>query len=157
ITNVEYTEFVKHGIEDKPVQEGSPYSSFPANTNILFGDLAAIKNAVSVCPIPGKLINLKTKINCYTSSGMVEKFAGRLESTMQNIADFIVDKMPRKLSTAEFDKLRTFITYNERGKTISVTKQSYVPEKSLCDTPEGCFYDLMKNYRDLLINHCKMS
>ncbi|HEV8051911.1 MAG TPA: hypothetical protein VGP47_05405, partial [Parachlamydiaceae bacterium] len=157
ITNIEYTEFIKHGIADAPDHQGSPYSRFPANTNILFGDLAAIRQALSVCSIPGMLINLKNKSVCYSKAGPVEKLAGRLESTMQNIADFMVDKSPKKLLKKEIDGLRTFLTYNERRKTISVTKQSFVSGKSLTDTPEGCFYDLTKNYRDLLINYCRMN
>lgn len=157
ITNIEYTEFVKHGIADAPENEGSPYSRFPANTNILFGDLAAIKDALNVCSIPGMLINLKNKVACYGKEGAVQKHAGRLESTMQNIADFMVDTTKKKLSAGEAYKLRTYLTYNERRKTISVTKQSFVHGNALTDTPEGCFYDLLKNYRDLLINYCHMN
>ena len=157
ITNIEYTEFIKHGIADAPEHEGSPYSRFPANTNILFGDLAAIKDALNVCAIPGMLINLKNKASCYSKDGLVEKFAGRLESTMQNIADFMVDKSKEKLPAEDADKLRTFLTFNERRKTISVTKKSFVSGDPLTDTPEGCFYDLLKNYRDLLINYCRMN
>lgn len=157
ITNIEYTEFKQCGIKDSPVEPGSPYSRFPANTNILFGDLHAIKKAVGVCSIPGMLINMKSRVACHSPNGPVEKFAGRLESTMQNIADFMTDKSPKKLSDAEVRELKTFLTYNERRKTISVTKQSYDPGKSLVDTPEGCFYDLMKNYRDVLINYCRMN
>lgn len=157
ITNVEYTEFKQCGIEDGPETVGSPYSRFPANTNILFGDLEAIRKAVDVCAIPGMLINLKNRVGCYTSQGVVQKFAGRLESTMQNIADYMADKSPKNFSKDELFELRTFLTYNKRRKTLSVTKQSYIPEKSLNGTPEGCFYDLQQNYRDLLINYCQMT
>lgn len=157
ITNIEYTEFKQWGIEDAPEEPGSPYSRFPANTNILFGDLAAIKKAVDSCPIPGMLINLKSRIACYGLNGSVEKFGGRLESTMQNIADFIVDSSSKRLLSEEKQHLRTFLTYNSRRKTISVAKQSYQPGKSLTDTPEKCFYDLLMNYRDLLINYCRMN
>lgn len=156
ITNIEYTEFQRCAIEDIPKQHGSPYSRFPANTNILFGDLAAIRKSLDICSIPGMLINLKSRVECYSPKGSVEKFAGRLESTMQNIADCMIDRSPRKLLPQELSGLRTFLTYNERRKTISVTKQSYIPGKSLTDTPEGCFFDLQKNYRDLLVNFCHM-
>jgi len=156
ITNVEYTEFEKFGIADAPVQQGSPYSHFPSNTNILFADLKAIREAVKVCPIPGKLINMKTKVSCYQSSGMVEKQAGRLESIMQNIADHIVDHCPKRLGPGEHNDLRTFLTFNKRSKTLSVAKQAYESGKSIVGTPEGCFYELMENYRDLLVNYCRM-
>lgn len=157
ITNVEYTEFKKHGIEDSPVEKGSPYSRFPANTNILFGDLSAIKKAISVCAIPGMLINMKTRVSCHTEHGPVEKFAGRLESTMQNIADVMVDRRPKKLAAEDGMDLRTFLTYNKRRKTISVTKQAYEEGRPMHGTPEGCFYDLLDNYRDLLVNACQMT
>lgn len=157
ITNIEYTEFEQCGIEDAPEEPGSSFSRFPANTNILFGDLTAIKKAVDICPIPGMLINLKNQITCYSSKGSEEKIGGRLESTMQNIADFMVDGSSKRLQNEELQNLRTFLTYNLRRKTISVTKQSYNPENSLTDTPERCFYDLLMNYRDLLINHCQMN
>lgn len=157
ITNIEYTGFKQCGVEDVPVVSGSPYSRFPANTNILFGDLRAIRKAIAICSIPGMLINMKSRVSCYSPNGHVEKFAGRLESTMQNVADYIVDRNLQKLSKEECSGLKTFLTYNDRRKTISVTKQSYVEGESLNDTPEGCFYDLLKNYRDLLINYCQMN
>lgn len=157
ITNVEYTEFKKHNIEDAPVEKESSYSRFPANTNILFGDLSAIRQALTVCAIPGILINMKNRVACDSSSGPIEKVAGRLESTMQNIADVMVDKSTKKLSPEECKDLRTFLTYNDRRKTISVTKQAYEEGKPLQGTPEACFYDLLHNYRDLLVNHCHMT
>lgn len=157
ITNIEYTEFKQFGIEDVPEKSDSPFSCFPANTNILFADLAAIAKTARMCSIPGILINLKSRVACYTSGGLVEKLAGRLESTMQNIADYMTDRSPKKLTEKDTQNLRTFLTYNERRKTISVAKQSYSEEKPLSDTPEGCFYDLIKNYRDLLINYCLMN
>lgn len=156
ITNIEYTDFKQYGIEDAAERPGSPYSRFPANTNILFGDLAAIKNALTVCPIPGMIINLKSNIACY-ENGPKEKMGGRLESTMQNIADFIVDHSSEKLLDENMQDLRTYLTYNTRMKTISVAKQAYEEQKPWNDTPEKCFYDLMNNYRDLLINYCQMN
>jgi hypothetical protein len=77
-----------------------------------------------------------------------EREAARLESTMQNIADYFVD-----LSE---NVLQTFLTYNLRRKTISTTKREYVPEGSLLETPEGCFYDLMYNAYDLLAHFCQI-
>lgn len=91
---------------------------------------------------------------CYPDGS--EKIGGRLESTMQNIADFIIDKRSKKIVNEEKQQLRTYLTYNTRRKTISVTKQAYEQGKAWNDTPEKCFYDLLANYRDLLINHCRM-
>ncbi len=50
LTNVEYCDFKKWGIEDKPAEEGSDYSLFPSNTNILFADLHAIEQAIEHLP-----------------------------------------------------------------------------------------------------------
>lgn len=41
VTNVEYTEFEKQGIDDVPAAPGSQYSCFPANTNVLYVGLKA--------------------------------------------------------------------------------------------------------------------
>lgn len=155
LTNIEYTEFEQRGITDMPAEPESRYSAFPSNTNILFADLHAVEMAAEACPVPGLLINMKTKTSCLDAHGYLHSIeAGRLESTMQNIADFIVDKVSDRLE--HFDGLSAFITFNERRKTISVTKSSYVSGQSLHGTPEGCFYDLLQNHADLLRNHCGM-
>lgn len=155
ITNVEYTEFVKNGIEDVPEEKDGCYSCYPANTNILFADLKEIKKAVEKCFIPGMLCNLKSKAPYIDSKGnKTEIEAGRLESTMQNIADYITDSFPEPIRPGEQRALRTFLTYNKRRKTISVTKKSYVEGEDAKDTPEWCFYELLENQHDLLKNYC---
>lgn len=154
ITNVEYTEFQHRGIKDVPIKEGSPFSRYPANTNILYVDLDTVRKASILNPVPGKLINMKSSLKCYTPYGEVEKKAGRLESTMQNIADEIVDHFDHPLSKNERGLLSSFLLYNKREKTIGVTKEAYVPGQSNGDTPEHCFYELMMNYHDLLKNYC---
>lgn len=157
ITNIEYTEFEQRGISDAPVKPGSPYSHFPANTNILFVNLKALVPVLEHCQIPGLLINMKSKSECYDGPGnTVERQVVRLESTMQNIADYIVDHSSKRLSKGQRHNLRTFLTYNERRKTISVVKQAYQPGSSLIGTPEGCFFDLMQNYHELLSKFCGM-
>lgn len=157
ITNIEYTDFSRYGIVDAAVEKGSAYSQFPANTNILYVNLKAIQEAAARLPLPGMLINLKSTINCYLGNGHYSKLpAARLESTMQNIADVMVDHFPKKLKKCDQNKLKTFLTYNARQKTISVTKHSYAANKPFDGSPEGCFYVLMQNYRDLLQNYCGM-
>lgn len=157
ITNIEYTEFEQRNVKDLPEVPGSPYSVFPANTNILCVDLLAIKKAVKTCPIPGMLINMKSKVSHVNAEGYAEEvLAGRLESTMQNIADYIVDCYPKRLENITSENLKTFVTYNDRRKTISVTKKSYIRNESLAETPEGCFYDLLQNNGELLSQYCKM-
>ena len=100
---------------------------------------------------------MKTKFSCLDAQGQLHKIeGGRLETTMQNIADYIVDKTSQQLAPEKFDQLKTFIMFNERRKTISVTKASYQPGQSPFGTPEGCFYELMQNQEELLVQNCKM-
>lgn len=142
ISNLEYTDFEKHGIQDYPENKGSLYSFYPSNTNLLFADIEAIQKAMQRCRIPGLLINLRSH-----ETGQ----AGRLESTMQNIADYIETCFDQPLSKEELEeKLDTFVLYNKRDETISVTKNAYIEGKSFYETPESAFYDILKNNLNLL-------
>ncbi len=146
LTNVEYCDFPKFGIEDLPLKEGEPYSRFSSNTNILFADLKAIRQAIDACPFPGLLINLK-KTSYVTEGGeRKEEPIARLESTMQNIADVFVEEKKEGQKTE-----KTFVTYNWRHKTISTAKKAYIPGGSLLETPENCFYELLGAHRELLL------
>lgn len=157
ISNIEYTEFEQYGLQDTPESPGNPYSRFPSNTNILFADLKKIKSIVNDHPIPGLLINMKTTVSVPNAQGVMEHVAiGRLESTMQNISDFIVDRFPQRPEEIRPMDLSTYITFNERRKTVSVTKKEYVGGESLLETPEGCFYELLQNHYDLFTNYCRM-
>lgn len=157
ISNIEYTDFLQKGIKDIPESPGDPHSIFPANTNILFADLKASQKALEKCPIPGMLINMKNKVVCLNENGDKEEIkAGRLESLMQNLADGIIDHFPEQLQNDQADRLRTFVTYNDRHKTISVTKKAYISGQPIMETPEGCFYQLQKNYYELFTNFCHM-
>lgn len=149
ISNLEYTDFAQLGVEDVPEKPGSSYSQYPANTNILFADLQTLEKAAKRCPMPGMLINLKNGNSKHIK-------AGRLESTMQNISDHFVSKFPKKLREGQYDQLSTYLIYNERRKTISVTKRSYEAGKPMIETPEGCFYEMLQNNYDLLQQYCKM-
>lgn len=178
LTNVEYCDFKKWGIEDKPAEEGSCYSFFPSNTNILFADIAAIEEAIGHCPIPGMIVNLKkmhllypnnlknqeldkeampSKTDSSNDLRAEDREAARLESTMQNIADCLIDRYAEESNPTSTDlhqSLKTFLTYNLRRKTISTTKRSFVPGQSLLETPEGCFYDMLQNAHELLTQYC---
>lgn len=157
ITNIEYTDFTQKGIEDIPAAPGSPYSAFPANTNILFADLAAVQKAMERCPVPGTLLNMKSEVNCLSEEGHAHQIhAGRLESTMQNIADEIINFFPRPITPSEQAQLKTYVTYNHRHRTISVTKKSFSAGQSPLETPESCFYDLQRNAHELLRRYCLM-
>lgn len=136
LTNIEYCDFKRLGIEDKPQDADSSYSCLPSNTNILFADIQKIKEAVTKCPIPGMIVNFKT---------IQERQVARLESTMQNIADYFQDAKP--------EELQSFLTYNVRHKTISTIKKAW-DGQTLLETPEGCFYDLLQNAHGLLTHTC---
>jgi len=204
LTNIEYCDFAKFGIEDKPLDPGKPYeeiaklqfgaksallspdsdspqlaygqpdvstcgereptpkssnlareasfaipsySRFTSNTNILFVDLDAVSRAVESYPFPGLLMNLRQGIVADESGSQREVSLARLESTMQNIADAFCEP---KSDARPLKTEKTFATYNFRHKTISVAKKAYVPGKSLLETPERCFYDLLSANRELL-------
>lgn len=150
LTNIEYTNFFKQEKND------SSFSKFPSNTNILFCNLKAIEKALSICSIPGLLINLKNQVPFLNEEGIHSEISGgRLESTMQNIADVMIDEFPNKLTDDECkEQLQTFIVYSPREKIISTTKKFYKPNNSLDGTPEQAFYDLLKTHLALLKNDC---
>jgi UTP---glucose-1-phosphate uridylyltransferase len=154
LTNIEYCDFKKFGIVDQPEKPGSPYSKFSSNTNILFVDLEAVLGAVSRCPIPGILVNLKKLIYKTNCGQKKEDEVARLESTMQNIADFFEETFDRPLEDRQ--QLKTYLTYNHRRKTISAAKREFTLGSSLLETPEGCFLDILRNNRELLVDKCHM-
>jgi hypothetical protein len=100
---------------------------------------------------------MKSKFRSLQESGLYrEVLGGRLESTMQNIADVIVDTLQDKVSSNENLSLKTFLTYNLRRKTISVTKCSYDGGTTINGTPPGCFHEKLQNHFELLTGLCKM-
>lgn len=152
VTNIEYTEFAQRGIGEVPAHSGSCYSIYPTNTNILFANIEAIRDVLKTCPIPGQLINMKSKVPYLDPDGNIDQvIGGRLESTMQNIADYMIDHFSQRLDKKEYKTaLHTFILYNSRSKTISTTKKSYKKGDSPISTPEQAFYDLLSNNYALL-------
>lgn len=107
-TNIEYTEFERLGISDQAVDGTSRRSVFPANTNVLYVGLQAaqgvVEGAVSTGSseklMPGLIFNLKKKVSYrdpLAAPGAPEQklHAGRMECTMQNIADFMTDRWVR--------------------------------------------------------------
>lgn len=150
LTNVEYTEFQERGIADVPSEAGGTCSAYPSNTNILFANLRAVRKALQKLPFPGLLINMKTKTPSLQKDGtLVDIEAGRLETTMQNIADAMGQAFDHEADVGELMNLPTYITYNKRSKTISVAKTAHLPGKSLSGTPEGCYHDLQKEHEAL--------
>ena len=148
LTNVEYCDFKKFGIEDKPKNLGNPHSLFPSNTNILFVDIKAVRKAVEKLPFPGLLVNFREGTHYHPNKGTRKEKIARLETAMQNIAD--------AFDVPFGDNLPSYVTYNERRKTISTTKQKTTANNQLLETPEGCFYDFMQNAQELLSQYCSV-
>lgn len=156
LTNVEYCDFKKYQITDEPVNAAESFSSFSSNTNLLFVDLQAIEKAVEALPIPGMLVNLK-KMQVYDQGEFKEEEVVRLESTMQNIADAFLQSNDDPLYLpSHAHQLNSYLTFNQRPKTISALKREFTFGSTLTETPEGCYLDMLHNSRDLLVNYCKM-
>jgi hypothetical protein len=131
ISNLEYTEF------EKKRSHNISRENFPANTNILFAGIEAMKKAVSNLPLPGMIVNTKLEVPTWRAGEFLHMPGARLELTMQNIADAVAAK-------------KSFIIIGDRRKTISVTKKSWKPNNGIEDTPEGAYYDLLEARRALL-------
>lgn len=138
ITNIEYTAL-----------KGSPLENvdFPANTNLLYVDLKGVEAASVLCPLPGMLINMKSAVEGYLP-------AGRLETTMQNIADHIATRPIQPHVPLDEKELPSLVILRDRIKTLAVTKR--LKGESFDETPDGAFYALLKNYEALLKDYCRM-
>lgn len=153
LTNIEYTDFSKRGVEEAADEKKNIYSCFPANTNILFVDLKAAHHLLEKEPlIPGQLLNMKSTVPYIDSSGQrLMTKGGRLESTMQNIADYFKEYFCEKIDPKFLsEELKTFIVYGKRESFFSTTKTSYNKKTNPQSTPEQAYYDQMKNHHHLL-------
>jgi len=148
VSNIEYTELERLGLSDKPSENGANESAFPANTNVLYIGLKHIKEALMRTPraaFPGMLINLTKPVLENGTKG------GRLECSMQNIADALMYHSPTRLGAHEWDELPTFVLYALRRRITSSAKKKRVPDSNnLAQTPDGSFLDLLRNASDLL-------
>lgn len=155
VSCVEYTEFNKFGITVDPLSPNSLQAEFPANTNILYVDLPSaelIGSSKDESSLPGMVLNVKKPIAYVDNFGMKHCVSGgRLECTMQNIADKFLNTYPSRCYKVVEDGLDTFIVYNDRQKVTSSAKKSRGHTgKSLHQTPDGSLLDIMRNAYDLL-------
>ena len=158
ISNVEYTVLAQHGISDEPVAPGSTESAFPANTNVLYIGLKKVREALLSSPrgaFPGMLVNLSKPVTADGTKG------GRLETSMQNIADVLMQESQpgQRLEESEWGDLPTFILHTLRRRITSSAKKKRdmtKPNPNLAQTPDGSFLDLLKNASDLL-DRCGVS
>ncbi len=156
LTNIEYCDFKTYSIQDEPALPGGRFSRFPSNTNLLFVDLESILEALKKHPLPGILVNVKKVVVRRLGDFDTEEEVARLESTMQNVADFFQKKSKDRLSTTDLSHLDSYITFNKRQKTISATKKEFSLGSPLLETPEGCFSDVLANTRELLELNCNV-
>jgi UTP---glucose-1-phosphate uridylyltransferase len=166
VTNVEYTEFERLGISDTPaaadIAAGPALSAFPANTNVLYVGLPQLERTVAAAVaagsaealLPGMLLNRSKECThrCPITGEERRVRAARLECTMQNMAEQLAVAFDQQLTPQEAtDALPTFIIRGPRRRVTSSAKRRLVPgAASIRQTPDGSFYDLMVNARELL-------
>uniref|UniRef100_A0A1D1XVY6 UDP-sugar pyrophospharylase n=1 Tax=Anthurium amnicola TaxID=1678845 RepID=A0A1D1XVY6_9ARAE len=163
LTCIEYTEFEKFGIMDEPSSPNSfshvlglsLQAEFPANTNILYIDLPSaekVGSSRSAACLPGMVLNLKKPVQYVDCFGIKHSVSGgRLECTMQNIADNFMNAYSSRCYKCVEEGLDTFIVYNERQRvTSSAKKKRRWNAKSLNQTPDGSLLDITRNTSDLL-------
>lgn len=144
LTNIEYCDFSSADLD-----ESLP---FLANTNLLFVDLPLMRKISETEPLPGLLVNAKP-LTYQTRQGEERtETLLRLESTMQNVADSIMEPVEQIENLS-----RSYITTNRREKTISAIKNEGKGTKIAPQTAEKCLYDLHLCHYDLLANHCGFS
>ncbi|GMN41255.1 hypothetical protein TIFTF001_010460 [Ficus carica] len=152
---IEYTEFEKFGIVDGPLSPNSLQAEFPANTNILYVDLPSaelVGSSNNGNSLPGMVLNTKKKISFVDYYGKSHSVpGGRLECTMQNIADSFLNTNSSRCYKGVEDTLDTYIVFNERKRvTSSAKKKRRHTDKSLHQTPDGSLLDIVRNASDLL-------
>ncbi|XP_027337973.1 UTP--glucose-1-phosphate uridylyltransferase 3, chloroplastic [Abrus precatorius] len=155
VSCIEYTEFDKFGITDRPLGSKSLQEEFPANTNILYVDLPSaelVGSSKNESSLPGMVLNTRKPIVYSDQLGRHHSVSGgRLECTMQNIADNFTNSYSSRCYNGVEDKLDTFIVYNERRRvTSSAKKKRRHGDKSLRQTPDGSLLDILRNAHDLL-------
>jgi hypothetical protein len=155
LTNVEYTDFTKVGWRDEPTAPGSPYSAFPSNTNILFLNLQKALVELPELPVSGTILNLKPAQIIPENSD--KRVVGRLESTMQNLADHLGTPISQKVwhehvehQQLPLPDLKVFCTRNERNQTLSATKRMWREGEPLLETPQGAYLDLLSQRLEVL-------
>jgi hypothetical protein len=144
VTNVEYTDFKKLGWRDEPISPNQPYSAFPSNTNILFLHLQKALQKLPEFPIPGLVLNLKA---APVPGEQQQRVVGRLESTMQNLADYLSTPWSPGQSPSTFE---SFCTSNSRLCVLSAAKKAWSPGQPVFETPQGAYLDLLRQRLEVL-------
>ena len=152
ISNIEYTKFENVTKEEAEVLKRK---EIPANTNILFASIEHVERALQKNPLPGLIVNAKNGCDICENKQPIPM--ARLEATMQNIADTMMEKVPSFDASILREGLSTFLQLYERSKLFSVTKKAYRSGNTPQETPESCFYDWYVSCHRLLEDECGFS
>lgn len=151
VVNIEYTLFERIRAENLALFDGT----CPANINMLFANMEAVRHALQSLPIPGKMVNAKMEVDCVEDGKIVHRPVVRLESMMQGIADAMMTPLGGSIDREDLaGGLSTFLALYDRSKSFSVTKRASAPGQSLYETPESCLYDWYLISRRLLKEIC---
>ncbi len=140
IASIEYCHFSKYGMEDALSPEDQ-YSKYPSNTNILFVDIKKLIEIFDAKTLYQPIANFKTH-TIFDRGKEIQAEIARLETLAQDLA---VELHENK---------QTFISYYQRQKTISTTKQ--LSSNTQLETPVSCLYDIATNHAEILSTHCKL-
>lgn len=154
---VEYTQF--GGAAAPP---GAPLAPLPANTNVLFVSLAGVRAGLAAGPagcLPGLLVNTSKPVAAWAPApggggpGVTRPVrAGRLECSMQGLADVLADVSPARVGRDRWGALSTFVVFALRRAVTSSAKRrrASAADRQLAQTPDGAFLDALRNAADVL-------
>ncbi len=154
LSNIEYVVFESLKKSNPEIFSGH----CPANVNLLFANVEAIKKASHIHPFPGLIVNMKNEVEAIDETGKKKwRKAARLESTMQNISEEFSINCDRDLQSIQ-ESLPSFVQMYDRYKILSATKKSYESlEKGFYETPVSFLYDWTSSIRKLLEKYCDAS
>jgi hypothetical protein len=73
-------------------------------------------------------------------------------SAMQNLVDSLAQHFQEAVPSERHGELNTFVVYNQRSRVTSSAKRKRQPGSlKIHQTPDGSFFDLMRNARDMLL------
>lgn len=103
--------------------------------------------------LPGMVFNTGKNVSFHDAAtgDTVSRRAGRLECTMQNLADCFAQRFGQQLPKQLHGDLDTFVVFNTRRKVTSSAKRRREPGSlRIAQTPDGSFLDLQANAAELL-------
>eukprot|EP00889_Picochlorum_renovo_P008685 jgi/Picre1/35715/NNA_003175.t1 len=109
-----------------------------------------VRSGTTEAVLPGMILNT-SKETCHLNVETEQEehaHAGRLECTMQNLADCFAAPVNEDTDCSD---LPTFLVYGPRRKVTSSAKRKRKPGSlKIHQTPDGSFYDLQQNAKAML-------